>query len=197
MLNEKNSLNLNVGIPIGTSFNETLSKELVGDNYSIDKATLSNFHIRGAYRHYTGKHVAPKGFYYEPSLKYQTLNPHISANGSVTIEERTEEGNVALDASISSFSAGFQIGYQFLIAERVTIDLGFFGLEAGMWKVKMDASSDNTALVDNFEQDITSAVEDLPFGNPTVTREGDTFKVKTESIFLPMLRFNIGIGFAF
>ncbi|MFV0346241.1 MAG: hypothetical protein ACK5IQ_08365 [Bacteroidales bacterium] len=196
-LNEKNSVNLNVGIPIGAGMPSALGEALVGDDYTISKSKLNNFHIRAAYRHYTGQQSVPKGFYYEPSLKYQTLSPDVKGSGDVNVSGTNVFANIEADATLSTFTAGFQIGYQFLIADRVIIDLGIFGLEAGMGKLKMTATSDKTEVIDAFEKDIIDAVEDLPFGNPTVTRNGDKIEVTTKNIFLPMVRMNIGIGIAF
>ncbi len=203
MISPKNSLNLTVGIPNGLELGERILEELASDEYSISSASLDNLHLRAAYRHYTGKKSGPRGFYLEPSLKYQTLNPNMAGNATIEVTDNVtgqqveESGFVSADATISSFTAGFQMGYQFLIAKRVTLDLGFFGLEAGTGKVNVTAYSDNADIVGEFKQDIIDAIENLPFGNPTATVEGNTIKAKTESVFFPMLRFNIGIGIAF
>ncbi len=195
-LSEKNTVNLNIGIPVGSSLGKSLAKDLIGSDYTVSEATLNNFHIRAAYRHYTGKSSAPKGFYYEPALKYQTLSPSIAGWGTA---DNTDIVNVEADVKISTFSAGFQLGYQFLIAKRVTIDLAFFGLEAGLANFDLKGKT-NKEYRDTYFDDIVTTAKDLPIigDKVEVTKEGeDMIRAKAKNIFFPMLRANFSIGFAF
>jgi hypothetical protein len=189
-LNEKNSLDFGIGIPIKKEINSSLTDNLFDADYTVDKATLSNFHLRAAYRHYTGKHLVPKGFYYEPYLKFQTLKPSFSGYTS-----KNEKGSA--DATFSTFTGGFQLGYQFLIAKRVTLDFYFLGIEAGLAKIKLDGTTSGN--IEEYKEDIEDAVKDIPvIGDKTkVSIENNKVKVETGSIFFPMIRGGISLGIAF
>lgn len=188
-LNEKNALNVNIGIPISKSLNESWGEDLMGEDYSVTEASVKNFHLRAAYRHYTGKKMVPQGFYLEPALKYQTLSPNLEGYNS--------DGEASVDGTLSTFTGGFQLGYQFLISKTVTLDLAFFGLEAGIANFDMDGTTSGD--IDEYKQDIEDAISDLPVigDKTTVTTNGNTVNVSTKSVFFPMFRAGFSVGIAF
>jgi hypothetical protein len=199
MINAKNSVTLGIGLPN--------QKSLIG-KYGIDFGTdmksleLGTMHIRAAFRHYTGDQMLPKGFYLEPYLKYQ----HISGTARV-VGEKVESGYSApysgdFDVKLNSMNLGFQLGAQFLIAKRVTLDLYFIGFEAGLLSGNVTAVSDQIAQADNLKGDIEDAIKNLPsfIGDKLkVTQSADkkTIGVKASGVPYPWLRGGISIGIAF
>ena len=189
-LNKKNSLNIGLGIPIGQNLSTGQTGDLYSDGYVPEKATLSNFHIRTAYRHYTGKKEVPKGFYYEPYLKYQTLSPKIDG---ISVSDK----KASIDGKLSSFTGGLQLGYQFLIAKTVVLDFYFFGLEAGFASFKMTGTTEGD--LEQYKKDIESNITDLPIiGDKTKVKIVDNkVDVRTSSIFFPSFRAGLSLGIAF
>jgi len=196
MLNTKNSIILGVGLPN--------QKSLIG-KYGIDAtssdlktAELGTMHIRAAYRHYTGKRMLPKGFYIEPYLKYQKITGTASISGVDDQSGETYKGN--FDLNLNTMNIGFQLGTQFLIAKRVTLDLYFLGLEAGFLSGNVNAVSDQISDAVNIKDDLDKAIADLPsfIGDKiTVTQSGNKVNAKASSIPYPWLRGGISIGIAF
>ena len=196
MINDKNSFTLGVGLPN--------QKSLVG-KYGIDAssdlktAELGTMHIRAAFRHYSGKRKLPNGFYIEPYLKYQNLKGNATVTGT-TDQDKPYAGS--LDIDMNTMNIGFQMGAQFLIAKRVSVDFYFLGLEAGFASGNVIAISDEIAEADNLKADIDKAIADLPsfIGKKlTVTQSSDKkqIDVKASSLPYPWLRGGISIGIAF
>jgi hypothetical protein len=190
-INGKNTLDFGIGIPLNKQLSESFAENMYPTgSYAIEKATISNMHFRVAFRHYTGKQQAPKGFYYEPYLKYQTFKPSIAGVNNHDIKS-------SFDGTFSSFNGGLQLGYQFLIAKTVTLDFYFFGLEAGMLKANLtgETSSDLQTYKDDIEKNIT----DLPYvGDKIAVKvEDNKVKVTSSNIFYPSIRMGFSLGIAF
>jgi len=199
MINAKNSVTLGIGLPN--------QKSLIG-KYGIDFGTdmksleLGTMHIRAAFRHYTGEHMLPKGFYIEPYIKYQSITGTARVEGVKVESGYSAPYSGDFDVKLNSMNLGFQLGTQFLIAKRVTLDLYFIGLEAGLLSGNVTAVSDQIAQADNLKGDIEDAIKNLPsfIGDKLkVTQSADkkTIGVKASGVPYPWLRggFNIGIAF--
>jgi hypothetical protein len=199
MINPKNSFELGLGIPMNQTFVNKFSMDWSKDE-EISDDELGIFSLRAAFKHYTGKSTEPKGFYYSPYLKYQTVSA--SAHNVRTIND--DVGSFSYDedydAKINTFGVGFQLGYQFLIAKMVTLDLYFMGLEAGIASVNATIKSSDLEQVNSIESDVRDAVDDLPSfmsKKIDVTSGGNSVEVKGKNLFYPWVRGGISIGIAF
>jgi hypothetical protein len=185
---------MGIGIPFNKSF-----------TYEVDDAdrviTSKSFSVMGGYRMYFGK-KAMRGFYFEPYLKY--LKNDISTiintdlNGTPTDFVTTSE--------YSGVGLGLQLGVQFLIAKRVTIDLFFLGPEANSSHHKF-SMHDITSTgpwdaqdAQDAQDEIDDAIGDLPIiGNKlsvVVDRNARTVSSDYKG-FLPGVRAGLSIGFRF
>jgi len=199
MLNEKNAFEFGIGIPLKQSFVDKF-----GMNWSTDE-NISNdefgiFSLRAAYRHYTGKSMLPKGFYISPYLKYQGVST--SADNIRTIDDDLGNSsyNENYDVKINTFSAGFQLGYQFLISKTVTLDFFFFGLEAGLAKVDANIYISDPEQVDDIYNDVSEAVDNIPsfWGSKIDVSSGNNnVSIQGKNLFYPMYRGGISLGIAF
>jgi hypothetical protein len=195
MISPKNSVILGIGIPTNQSFNGKYGSEPSTD---VKNDQVGTMHIRTAFRHYTGKSMLPKGFYFEPYLKYQNINGKMTYSGVDQDTKKTHTGD--FDINLHSVNAGFQLGAQFLIAKRVSLDLYFLGLEAGFLSGNTSATIDNTDDATKMKNDIKDALVDFPSiiaNKLTVTQSGNKVSVDAKNLMYPWLRGGISIGIAF
>jgi hypothetical protein len=195
MINGKNSWILGVGLPNQAS---VIGKYGYTPGPDLKTAEFGTMHIRAAYRHYTGKRNLPKGFYLEPYLKYQK----IKGNASVESTDILDLYKGSVDVNFHTMNMGFQMGAQFLISKRVSVDLYFLGLEAGLLSGNLTALSDQLADAENLKANIEDAINELPsfIGKKlTVTQSADKkqINVNSSSAPYPWFRGGISIGIAF
>ena len=199
MLNEKNAVEFGIGIPIQRAFVNKFGMDWSEDE-NISNDDLGIFSLRAAYRHYTGKSGLPKGFYIAPYIRYQGISA--SADNRRTVDEDfgsfTYDENY--DVKIHNMGAGLQLGYQFLISETITLDLFFFGLEAGMGNVDANIYISEQDQVDDIYNDVMDVINDLPsmWGDKIdVSAGNNNVSIKGNNIIYPMYRGGISLGIAF
>jgi len=195
MINPANYITLGIGIPNQKSLIGKYGMDFGSDVKSIELGTM---HIRAAYRHYTGQRMLPKGFYIEPYLKYQK----ITGNGSVENTDFFNTYKGKFDVNLNSMNIGFQLGAQFLIAKRITLDFYFLGLEVGFLSGDVIAISDQLADAENLRMDIQNTIDNLPsfIGDKlTVTQSTDKkqINVNADHVPYPWFRGGFSIGIAF
>lgn len=199
---QKSSFILGIGFPQSKSF-----ASMINDNSGSDKITndaFSTMSIRAAYRHYSGHRIQPSGFYFSPYLKYQKINA--TADNQKTgpdpvnpnlSKQYTEK--FAIDGNTLNF--GIQWGVQALIAKRISLDIYFLGLEAGLLNITATVKSSDIIMINEVETNVRKNVQDLPSflaDKITVKRNGtDQIDVTGSSIPYPWLRGGISIGIAF
>jgi len=199
MLNEKNAVEFGIGFPMNRSFVDKFGMTWSEDE-NITNDELGIFTLRAAYRHYTGKSMLPKGFYIAPYIKYQGTSASADNVREISDDLGNSSYNENYDAKIHTFGAGCQLGYQFLISKTVTLDLFFFGLEAGLGKVDGNVYVSDTEQVDDIYNDVMDVVDDLPSiwkNKIDVSTDSHNVYIKGKNIFYPMYRGGISLGIAF
>ncbi|MFO7668775.1 MAG: DUF3575 domain-containing protein [Bacteroidales bacterium] len=93
------------------------------------------FHISGDYRFYLkkeNKYPAPRGIYIGPFYSYNYFNRINSWN----LNSDSYQGSVQSDISLNIHTIGFELGYQFVFWNRLSVDLllmgpglGFYGID--------------------------------------------------------------------
>ena len=160
--------------------------------------------IRAAYRHYAGHRIQPSGFYFSPYLKYQKINVTADnlrtgpdPNNPNLTKQYTEK--FTIDGNTLNF--GIQWGVQALIAKRISLDIYFLGLEAGLLNITATVKSSDINMINEVETNVRTNVQDLPSflsDKIVVKRNGtDQVDVTGSSIPYPWLRGGISIGIAF
>lgn len=194
MINAKNSFTLGVGLPQQKSL---IGKYGIKGDNELKSAELGTMHIRVAYRHYAGQRKLPKGFYIEPYLKYQKITG--KGGGSFT-DDQNNTYLGAIDVNLNTMNVGFQMGAQFLIAKRVSLDFYFLGLEAGFLSGNVTGTAPNETFATDLKTEMDKAKDDLPSflrDKLAITQSGNQVNVKASSIPYPWLRGGISIGIAF
>lgn len=199
MINSNNSVTLGIGLPNQKSI---IGKYGITNENDLKSAEIGTMHIRAAYRHYTGKRMLPKGFYIEPYLKYQKINATAQATFTKDVQNSTPVTYTSdiTTPKLTTLNVGFQMGVQFLIAKRISLDLYFLGLEAGMLSGNLNAKVNPKDNISDMKTEIEKSINDLPgflSKKLEVTSTNDAVNVKASSIPYPWLRSGISIGIAF
>jgi hypothetical protein len=190
----KNSLTAKLGIP--KSSEHSLEYD--------DRDAL--FHVKATsfmagYRIYLSKkHM--RGFYFEPFFKYV----HHSAEG--TGNAVLDGENVVMDFTnnYDGVGAGAQLGVQFMIKNKVVIDLFFLGPEINAARNKFRSVETSDAIpwtdiqADEAENDIREFIDKFPFIRNKVNVMVDQANKTVVADFkgaLPGIRSGISVGIAF
>jgi hypothetical protein len=191
---KKRSFTFSVGIPVKTSTVWNIEDE--------DRTiTMKTFSLMAGYRMYMGK-GAMRGFYFEPYLKYMKSKgsfPYVDT-------ESTDSTTYLLSSDLRGAGVGAQLGVQFLIAKRVTLDLFLIGPEANLSKWDIDLQdrgnyswdAQDAAEAKDIMDDIVDDLPDFISDNikTSVNAPTKTVSAKYDGI-LPGLRFGISLGVRF
>jgi hypothetical protein len=193
MVNSKNSITLGFGIPT----NQSINGKYTDATPEIKDDKFGTMHIRAAYRHYAGKKSLPRGFYIEPYLKYQKVD--YSAKGDFTdLDNVTYQA--AISAKFNTANIGFQMGVQFLVLKRISLDWYFLGVEGGLLNGDITTKVNSNINIDDMKIEVDKFIEDLPpflSNKLTATKTTSGVDVNARSIPLPWLRTGFSIGIAF
>ena len=199
MINAKNSLTLEVGLPSQKSI---IGHYGINANSDLKTAGFGTAALKAAYRHYAGKRRLPKGFYIEPYLKYQQIKGNASIAG---VNDMQIPYAGTSDLKLNTINLGCQLGVQFLIAKRVSLDLYFLGLEGGYLSGHVNTTPSISTQYDPVELSILDEVISQNIGNlPSFVRNKISVRqtdnqiiVKANNIPYPWYRGGVSIGFTF
>ena len=194
LFKEKRSFTLAAGIPI----EQTTTIEIDQEKRQVHSKTFS---AMAGYRLYLGKQSL-KGVYFEPYFKYVRNDANLTVNGDLG----TTPTEFYLRSKYSGYGVGAQLGLQFLIARRISIDFFFLGPEANLSDyslVSRDVSSSgpwDAQDAADAEKEIRDVVDDIPLIGKKINVQVDpaskTAKAEYNG-FLPGFRAGISFGFRF
>ena len=107
-----------------------------------DSEKRTGFKVGGEYRFYLkkeNKYQAPHGVYIGPYASY--LHFDNERDLRITADDGTVH-DAFFKSNINVLNIGFQAGYQFVINDRFTIDLAFFGPSISRYSAKFNLDSD-------------------------------------------------------
>jgi hypothetical protein len=136
-IGDHQSFSFNIGrfsFPKLVNVNTDSIKDLTKDLNS------KGFHFSGDYRFYLSKenkHNSPHGVYIGPYVTYNSFRRDFKFGSS--LESYTGELNANI--RFSATAIGFQLGYQFIFWNRVTLDMILFGPGVGRYKLKAEIST--------------------------------------------------------
>lgn len=169
------------------------------ENLNIESAnSKAGFTVSGDYRFYFKQrniNQAPDGLYWGPFASYH----HYQFENNITVINNPDiQGALLLEGKYNIISAGVELGYQFIIKERLSIDLVFMGPSLSMYSGKLKLDGDLTSEEYN---DYLEAVRDILFSKipllGELVQEG-TVDDKGSSASLGFgLRYLIQIGYRF
>jgi hypothetical protein len=197
----KSSFILGVGLASPKPFADKYNLNNSADN-KISNEEFSTMAIRAAYRHYSGHHIRPVGFYFSPYLKYQKFSAKADNYRTVSDPQYGSTSfNEKYDVNGNTLNFGLQWGVQFMLAKRVAVDFYFLGIEAGLADITATVRSDDATSIDEVYKGVTENIDQLPSflrDKIKATKVGSNqVDVEGSSIPYPWLRSGISIGIAF
>lgn len=126
----------------GVPFRKTV-EDIVDDNsIRVDLAKIGCFGFTPEYRFYVGKQQAPYGFYIGPLLNYNHYNGNlpINYNDYDDVNNQSIERTAVFRGSVNSFTAGFQLGAQWKLSNKISLDWWIVGPNYGLSKGDFDFS---------------------------------------------------------
>ena len=156
------------------------------------------FTVSGDYRYYVTKRnpkSAPDGLYWGPFVSYH----HYQFENSITFIDNPDiEGDLLLDGRYNVFSGGVQIGYQFIIKEKLSIDMVFLGPSLSV----VSGSFNHHGQITSEEyEEYLDAIRDMLISNSRIInylyREGLIDETGVTSSFGLGFRYLVQIGYRF
>lgn len=192
--------NISVALQVGFIPSHGLPTQIESQVPSdLSKLKFSAFNITPEVRIYPGKKElkqAPRGFYFAPYYRYMSF----SVSGFVTypdssnypiVVDRSASGSFTLKGS----SFGLQLGYQWIIANKVSIDWWILGFHGGVGKAIGNFNADNSSGAEDMQQQFSSM--ELAKGTVKASVSGNNVKVDASGFPLPGIRAGLCIGVAF
>jgi hypothetical protein len=188
------SFSVNLGrfsLPRVFNINTDSIKDLTKDVQS------KGFHASVDYRFYLSKenkYNSPHGVYIGPYLTYNSYTRFFDLKAST--ESFTGEFNADFNFRVATM--GFQLGYQFILWNRVTLDMILFGPGIGAYKIKTTLSTnlDPDTESELFKK-INEALQEKIPGYSLVLNPGTFEKTGTYNNTGMGFRYVVMVGFRF
>jgi hypothetical protein len=183
-------------INIGTfSFPKVGSLDL-GSSYNISNTTdVGGFNISGEYRFYQSKlnhYDAPRGVYIGPYVAYN------KTHRSITMTSTGVVGQFDAGYKFSVATLGFQLGYQFVFWNRVSLDMILFGpgISGYSFKTELSTTLDPAKEAELFQKINDALAQKIP-GWDKVIAPGEMHKNDTFNTTSAGFRYMFMVGFRF
>jgi hypothetical protein len=177
------------------AFQSTLEKLIDQPAVRVDLFKMGNFGITPEYRFYLGKKTAPLGFYIAPFISYN----HYNANVPVNYDSLTKQKTAVFTGSQNTFTAGFQLGVQWKLSDKIYLDLWIVGPNYGLAKGDFTAAlplNDDEQLNMFFQLfKLTEGINPKIIKSFDVNANGASFKVNGPWGGIRAMGINIGYRF--
>jgi len=151
------------------------------------------------YRFYLPKenrNPAPHGVYIGPYASYY----HFNNENNMSIKDSNDDiQDVILKSNLNITNIGFQLGYQFVLWKRMTIDCILFGPSVSNYNVKMQLTGDDLSAID-VDESLQEIIQELASKYPGLGSLLDSelveFKGRSSS-WSGGFRYSLHVGFRF
>ncbi|NQU54964.1 MAG: hypothetical protein HQ522_20790 [Bacteroidetes bacterium] len=195
VINENGSITFNLGLPTGMDPLKYIPEE---DDINYLDGKLDGLLLMPGYRFNFSKKNAPIGFFIEPYLKYESFGANITGE---FIDDDNERYLADLDGKFSGIGGGFQLGFQFLIGDVVSIEWSLIGFEVKSANAEFTYTDldGNVNMDDAYDFVVDIIPPDTPLigDNMTYEKGSDYVKAKASNVIIPGLRSAFSIGVAF
>lgn len=187
-----------VGINIGRMSLPGFGKGGGSDSVSLQNNTNEKgFHISAEYRFYLAKenkHEAPRGVYIGPYYSYN----HFSRANEWLLNTSSFQGKVTTNLALNINTVGAQLGYQFILWKRVSLDLVLLGPGIGFYQVKAGINTSlNAKQKELFYERLNDLLADKIPGYNLVIDEGEFKRNGSVETTTFGFRYMVNVGFRF
>ena len=133
IINPNQSISINIGTLVKRPFTDKYGREI----HFFDEHNTGGFLASVDYRFYfknRNKRLAPDGVYWGPYFSYYQLWFDVSSD---ILENGATVNTINLDTKLEMTSLGLQLGYQFVIGKRFTIDMILVGPSYSYYKARL------------------------------------------------------------
>ncbi len=131
--------------PRTSNFGENISVRKDGKKYGIKFGGEYRFYLKGE-----NKYPAPRGVYIGPYFSFNGFNNE----RTLIVDNNGSFEQAILNSNLRIFNVGFQLGYQFVIKNRWTIDLIFAGPSLSHYGFKVDLGGTYTFDKEDIQNEI-------------------------------------------
>lgn len=174
----------------------SVGNDSIKDIYS-DVNTNRGLSLSGDYRFYLSKenkYNSPHGIYIGPYFARNSFTRAFEVE--VNPDDPTAQFNADLKLGITTL--GFQMGYQFIFWDRLSLDMMLFGPGLSAYKIKVNVNTTLDAEKEaEFFQKINDKLEEKIPGYSLVARPGEFVKTGNFNTTNAGYRYMIMIGFRF
>lgn len=187
----------NQSLSLTAGYQEFPRASSLGEDIAVKDDRKKNGHKFGAeYRFYLrkeNKHLAPRGVYIGPYASFLGFNNERTIE--VNNDGNPETANLKTDLNI--FNVGFQLGYQFIIKNRWSIDLVFVGPSISHYGYRANLSGTYTFDKDDIQNEIILDLMDrFPFLEDLISEKEATRKGRLDT-WSYGYRYQLQIGYHF
>jgi hypothetical protein len=165
------------------------------NNLVINDGKYNNVYFAAEYRIYTGGEAA-KGFFVAPYLKLSSYS--FEVNGTYN---NNDNGFINIPAEVNlgyfSTSIGGQLGYQWIIKDKVTINWSFIGLGVGFNRISAGFTAQDNDVFQAWEQDINDFLANFPGEYQLQSDNAARTIDASATVILPAARASLSIGYRF
>ena len=185
-----------VSLGLGVSFmpERNLPSMLIGKDEVLAKVLMNDFSITPELRWYPyTDDGAPAGFYFAPYARYSRFTatmPFTHVQSGKTFD---------LTGQYSGIGAGLMLGYQWLIADKFSIDWWIVGVHGGSAVAEFSINSNELNDPSLDKNNLTKSlgnIDVLLIDTPTITYSGSTATIKANASYFGF-RPGLTIGYAF
>lgn len=188
--------NQTIAFTLGSQQLKGISGRIANEDVEQGNAKASGYKMGAEYRFYLGrenKYKGPHGVYIGPYLVYHNFKN----NMDLTVNGDTGPQYGKTDTRVQVINLGFQVGYQFLINNRWSVDMAFSGLSMSHYRVRMNLEGNFDIDESQINQDVLKALMDrFPLLEELVNEKSIDETGKLDSWGLGY-RYQIGVGYAF
>lgn len=186
-----------------TPFVESTAERFVGEEVDITNylnlATLGSNSLTGEVRFYGGTKPGARGFYLSLYGRYMNLK------AAYPYEYETADSRVytlPFNGTLRGFGGGAMLGYQLMIAKRVTVDMYILGGHYGKLKADIPAMTDLSTMTENEKRELREDIQSVNESTngkidaeATVTDQGVNLKGSLPIAGIRSFGFNLGLAF--
>jgi hypothetical protein len=213
MINARQGANIMVGIGLAQSLSNTVIADINTkaaetatttntQKVTFSGGTLNSFEVVAEYRFYLSSQEGPRGFYVAPQVYYKNFNGTLKGSHITKTNPRQSVDQVKLD--INFLDIGGQIGAQWLINDKISIDWQILGIGAGFNNATFSGSTDDKSEVIGWANQLTDLMNTRPEAKSAGTDASNILKdassgtITLKTPFLPLyLRGGLSVGYAF